>query len=108
MEKPLIVDAASIKATRQKLENPDRTQEAIADIKKMIGIKQTLQWRADAGTCCGSLCNVTASLSREIGIMEKALNALEKGDKPEAIRALEEYERVLKSQNEPGKPGVCQ
>lgn len=107
MENVLIVNSDSIKATRQKLADPGKTQEAIDDIKKMIEIKQTLLWRADAGACCGSLCNIASSLTREISIMESALNALEKGDKPEAIRLLEEYEQVLKVRDEPGKTRSC-
>lgn len=107
MEQMLIVNTDSVKATRNKLADPARTEEAIADIKKMIEIKQTLLWRADAGTCCGSLCNIASFLSREITILENALNALGKGDKAEATRSLEEYQRILESQNEPGEPRIC-
>jgi hypothetical protein len=52
----LIVNAESVRAARQKLVGGCKRDEVIADIKSMIEIKQTLLWRADAGTCCGSLC----------------------------------------------------
>jgi hypothetical protein len=103
-KKMLIVNVDSIKATRQKLADPAKTQEAIADIQKMIEIKQTLLWRADAGTCCGSLCNIASFLAREISVLENALNALGKGDRNEAIRSLEEYQQILESNPEPGQP----
>lgn len=107
MENVLIVNTDTIRTTRQKLADPAKMEGAIADIKKMIEIKQTLLWRADAGACCGSLCNITSSLTREISIMENTLNALERGDKPEAIRLLEEYEQLLKDKDEPGNTMIC-
>ena len=107
MEQMLIINPDTVKATRQKLADPARAQEAIADIKKMIEIKQTLLWRADAGTCCGSLCNIASFLSREISVLENALNALGKNDKAEAIRSLEEYQHILESKNEPCEPKSC-
>ena len=107
MEQMLIVNPGSVKATREKLNDPARTQEAIDDIKKMIEIKQTLLWRADAGTCCGSLCNIASFLSREITILENALNALGENNKVEAIRSLEEYQQILESNNGPCEPKSC-
>jgi mannitol/fructose-specific phosphotransferase system IIA component len=103
----LIVNAESVRAARQKLVGGCKRDEVIADIKSMIEIKQTLLWRADAGTCCGSLCNIATSLSREIAIMEKVLNALDKDDNAESVRLLEEYEQLLSSKGENGKLGVC-
>jgi hypothetical protein len=103
MEEATIVDASRINKTIQKLKDPLKIQEAIVDIKKMIEIKQTLLWRADAGTCCGSLCNIATSLSREITLMEQSLNAINKDDKIDAIRILEEYRQSLSSSIETGK-----
>jgi hypothetical protein len=107
MEQTLIVNAETVKAIRQKLAEPARIQEARADIKKMLEIKQTLLWRADAGTCCGSLCNIATSLSREISILENALNALEKGEKSTALQSLEEYEQLLEHKNKSGESKSC-
>ena len=103
MEEPTIVDANRVNATIQKLKDPVKTKEAIDDIKKMIEIKQLLLWRADAGTCCGSLCNIVSSLSSEISFMEKTLRAINEGDKIDAIRILEEYRQSLSSNIESGK-----
>ena len=104
MEQMLIVDAETIKAIKQKLTDAAGFQEARAAIKKIIEIKQTLLWRADAGTCCGSLNNIATSLTCEIGILEGALNALGKGNTAEAVRSLEEYERLLESTNTSSEP----
>jgi hypothetical protein len=107
MEQTLIINVEAIKAVRQKLAEPAQIQEARADIKKMLEIKQTLLWRADAGTCCGSLCNIATSLSREISILENALNALEKGEKSTALQSLEEYEQLLEHKNKSGESKSC-
>ena len=102
-----IVDEDSVKATRQKLDDPDKTQEAISDIEKMLEIKQTLLWRAEAGTCCGSLCSIASFLARETTILESVLASLENNDIPEAIRLLEEYEHILEANYEPTQPKHC-
>jgi tetratricopeptide (TPR) repeat protein len=107
MEQTLIINAETVKAIKQKLADPDRIQEAHAAIKKMLDIKQALLWRADAGTCCGSLCNIATSLSREISILENAHNALEKGDNSQTIQALEEYEQLLEYKNKFGESKSC-
>ena len=103
----LIVNKDSVKATRQKLEDSGKIQDAVNDVKKMLEIKQTLLWRAEYGTCCGSLCNITSFLVRETAILEKALVALEQNDKSEAARLLKEYENILEASNEPGQPEHC-
>ena len=97
MERPFIINAERVKAIRKKLTDPVKTDEACADIKKMLEIKQTLLWRADAGTCCGSLCNIATSLAHEITILENILSAVINGDKTDAVWALKEYEQLLES-----------
>ncbi len=73
MEQPFIINAERVKAIRKKLTDAAGAEEARADIKKMLEIKQTLLWRADAGTCCGSLCNIATYLAHEITILENIL-----------------------------------
>jgi hypothetical protein len=95
MEEVMIVDSDRINATIVKIKDIDKLSEAISDIEKILEIKKTLLWRADAGTCCGSLGNIATSLAREISLMEKALKALEKNNTSEAILILEEYKKSL-------------
>lgn len=99
----LVVNANIVKTVREKLNAADKTYEVIDDIKRMIEIKKTLLWRADAGTCCGSLCNIASSLTSEISLLENALTRLEKGDKASARQSLMEYEQMLA--NGSGKAG---
>jgi hypothetical protein len=97
MEQMLVVNAGAVKTTREKLDKPDKIDEAIDDVKRMVEIKKTLLWRADAGTCCGSLCNIASSLASEISLLENALSGLEKGNRESARQILEEYEQILVS-----------
>lgn len=103
MEQPIIINAERVKAIRKKLTDPVKAEEARADIQKILEVKQTLLWRADAGTCCGSICNIATALAHEITILENALDAAVNGDKMDAVWALKEYEQLLESGSELGR-----
>jgi hypothetical protein len=107
MEEVTSVDADTINKIINKLNHPLSVGDAILDIEKIINIKQTLLWRAEAGTCCGSLGNIASSLSNEIILLEKSLTALQKGDKLETIRTLQEYNQSFSSVNTTGKHDSC-
>jgi hypothetical protein len=57
--------------------------------------------------CCGSLSNVSAHLTREVGILENTLSALESGDKTHAAELLQEYINLLETSCETGEPNYC-
>jgi hypothetical protein len=109
MPDAMIIDKETVRAERQKLSNPARLQEVTETVRKMLDIKKTLLWRADAGTCCGSLCSIASSLSRETTILENVLSFLDKGDRIAAGRLLEEYEQLLSAQPacNPAEPKGC-
>jgi hypothetical protein len=91
-----IIDVDTVKAIRQKLNDPAKKQEVIGDVKKMVEIKETLHWRSNAmSSCCGSLGCITSQLGCEIDALERTLAALEKNDTKEAARLLEDYEHIL-------------
>jgi hypothetical protein len=103
----MIVDKDTVSATRQKIADPKKLKEAIADVKKMLEIKEALLWRSEGMTpCCGSLSNVSAHLTREVGILEHALSALESGDKAHASELLQEYIDLMKT-CEVSEPDYC-
>jgi hypothetical protein len=91
----LIINRESVRATREKLDNPATRGEALQDIRKMLEIKRNILWRADAGLCCGNVGGMTDCLVCETSILENTLESLEKGDVNGAIRYLEEYEHSL-------------
>jgi hypothetical protein len=103
----MIVDKDTVSATMQKIADPKKLKQAIADIKKMLEIKEALLWRSEGMTpCCGSLSNVSAHLTREVGILEHALSSLESGDKAHASELLQEYIDLMKS-CEVSEPDYC-
>ena len=104
----MIIDKDSVTATRQKVADPKKTNQAIKDVKKMLEIKETLLWRSEGmAPCCGSLCNISAHLNREVSILENTLSALEKGDTAQAANLLDEYMTVLEASCEPSQPNYC-
>ena len=103
----IIINKDSIKALIKKLDGSGTVEDICAEVKNMLNIKQTLLWRADAGTCCGSLENVASFIAREAAILESTLAALERNDKPEALRLLQEYQQILETNNEPSQPRHC-
>ena len=101
----LIIDKDSITATRQKAADPKKIKQAIKDVKKMLEIKEALLWRSEGmASCCGSLSNVSAQLTREIGILDNTLSALENGDTAQAANLLDEYITVLEASCESCQP----
>jgi hypothetical protein len=103
----MIVDKETVGAAIQKIADPKKLKEAVADVKKMLEIKEALLWRSEGMTpCCGSLSNVSAHLTREVGILEHSLTALEGGDKTHATELLQEYIDLMKT-CEVTEPDYC-
>ena len=104
----LIINKDSVNATRQKLVDPKKIKQAIKDVKKMLEIKEALLWRSEAmAPCCGSLCSISAHLTREVNILENTLSALENGNTAQAANFLQEYIQVLEASCEPSQPNYC-
>ena len=108
-ERPMmIIDKDSVTATRQKIADPKKIKQAVKDVKKMLEIKETLLWRSEGmASCCGSLSNVSAQLTREVNMLENTLAALENGNAAQAADLLQEYIQVLEASCEPSQPNYC-
>jgi len=104
----MIIDKETVSATRRKIADPKKIPQAIKDVKKMLEIKEALLWRSEGmAPCCGSLGNVSAHLTREVGILENTLSALESGDKAHAADLLQEYLNLLDTTCECPQPNYC-
>ena len=92
----LIINKDTLKQVKQGILNPESRHESVKIVERMLEIKQTLSWRADAGTCCaqGGLI-LAVILSREVDLLQNALKALEKGDDAQAISCLDDYILLL-------------
>jgi hypothetical protein len=104
----LIIDKDSVTATKQKIADPKKIKQAIKEVKKMLEIKEALLWRSEGmAPCCGSLCNISAHLTREVNILENTLAALENDNITQAADLLQEYINVLEASCEPSQPNYC-
>jgi hypothetical protein len=104
----MIIDKDSVNATRQKIADPKKIKQAVKDVKKMLEIKETLLWRSEGmASCCGSLNNVSAQLTREVDMLENTLAALEDGNTAQATDLLQEYIQVLEASCELSEPNYC-
>jgi hypothetical protein len=106
----LIVDKDSVTATRQKIADSKKINQAINDVKKMLEIKEALLWRSEGmAPCCGSLANISAQLTHEVEILENTLTALEDGNRAKAADLLDKYAHILEEnrEREPSQPNYC-
>jgi hypothetical protein len=86
---------------KEKLANPGKKGECIAEIKKLIAMKQSHIWRVDSmSPCCGSICGLVPLFEAEVGILQSALNALERGNNNRASALLEDYLAFLEKNYE--------
>jgi hypothetical protein len=104
----MIIDKDTVSVTRQKIADPKKISQAIKDVKKMLEIKEALLWRSEGmAPCCGSLSNISAHLTREVGILENTLSALKNGDTAHAADLLQEYLNLLETSFEASQPNYC-
>ena len=94
----------SVIAIKQKLANPEKRAECIADIENMIETKQSHLWRAEWGSCCGNICNLGPPIDNEIGILQDALDAMKAGNNIRAASLIEDYVAFLKKYYEKEHP----
>jgi len=80
-----------ISTVKEKLASPLKKAECIADIEKMIDMKQSHVWRADMGSCRGSMCNISSQIEMEMGILRDAVEAVKEDDNSKASLWLENY-----------------
>jgi len=85
----LLITRDRIDSLRADLARPAQIDRCREELRKMLEIKQALLWRADAGTCCAGPV-VANSFFAEVQLLEKALEALDKGDAGTAASLLEE------------------
>ena len=104
----MIIDKETVSATRHKIADPKKISQAIKDVKKMLEIKEALLWRSEGiAPCCGSLSNISAHLTREVGILENTLSALENKNTALASDLLQEYLNLLDTGCESPQPNYC-
>ncbi len=91
----------SVIALREKMVNPVKKAECIADLEDMIKTKESHIARADWGTCCGDICSLVPQLESEIQMLQNILEALRNGDRTKAASLLEDYISFLQKNYTP-------
>ena len=94
----------SVMALKEKLSDPGKKIECIADLEKMIEIKDSHLYRADCGSCCGSICGLTYQIDSEMGMLQNILENLKSNNSKEAASLLADYITFLQENYRPEHP----
>ena len=86
----LIITKESVKELRERLKDPDKVDQCRDEVRKMLEIKGSRLWRAEAGSCC-NLQPLAAQLAWEVQDLEDLLTAIEKDKTVQAASMLEDY-----------------
>lgn len=87
ISKETVVRVMSLK---DKLSDPRKTAECIADVENMIEAKESILARAEWGSCCGNICSLVPRIENEIQMLHTILGALRQGD-TKAATVLDDY-----------------
>ena len=91
----------NVMALREKIADPGKRTDCIADVEDMIKTKESHIARADWGTCCGDICGLVPQLESEIQMLQNILEALRNGDRTKAVALLEDYISLLQKNYTP-------
>ncbi len=108
MEKMFMVDKEGVREgirdIKEKLTLPSKKMECIADIEKIIDMKESHIWRADAGSCRGNVCDISSQIEIEVGILQNAVGAIKEGDNKRAVASLEDYVAFIEKYYDDERP----
>ena len=80
-----------VMSLREKMANPRNRAECISEVENMIKMKESHLARADWGSCCGNIGNLTPQIESELQMLQNTFEALEEGDNKKAVSLLEGY-----------------
>jgi hypothetical protein len=85
----------SVMSLRDKMANPKKKAECIADLENMIKMKEAHLARAEWSACCGNMRNLAPQIDSELQMLQNTLEVLKKGDSTKAGSLLEDYIALL-------------
>jgi hypothetical protein len=91
----------SVMLLREKIADPEKRAECIADVENMIKIKESHLARAEWGSCCGNICNLASQIDSELQMLQNILEVLRKWDSTKASSLLEDYIAFLQENYSP-------
>jgi hypothetical protein len=90
-----------VMSLKEKITDPGRRAECIAEVENMIMMKESHLAKAEWGSCCGNIRNLAPQIESELRILQNTLDALNRRDSLKATSLLEDYIAVLKENYAP-------
>jgi hypothetical protein len=91
----------SVMSLREKMGDPKKRTECIAEVENMVKMKESHLARAEWGSCCGNIRNLAQQIDGELQVLQNTLEALKKKDSPKASSLLEDYIALLQKNYTP-------
>jgi hypothetical protein len=91
----------NVMSLKEKIADPTKRAECIADVENMIKMKEPHLARAEWGTCCGNISNLAPQIDSELHVLQHTLEALKKKDSPKASSLLADYIALLQKNYTP-------
>jgi hypothetical protein len=91
----------SVMSLREKMADPKKKAECIADVENMIEMKESHLARAEWGACCGNIRNLAPQIDGELRMLQNTLEVLRDGDSKKASSLLEDYIALLQKNYTP-------
>ncbi|HXZ95274.1 MAG TPA: hypothetical protein VEG28_05130 [Dehalococcoidia bacterium] len=91
----------SVMSLRDKMADPRKKAECIADVENMIKMKEAHLARADWSSCCGNIRNLAPQIDGELRMLQNTLEVLTNGDNTKASSLLEDYIALLRKNYTP-------
>ena len=86
----LVITKEKIETIGGKLDRPEKTNQSLKDVRKILEIKEALLWRAEVGSCCAGT-GLASRLFEEVRLLQETLLALEKGDNSRASLLFKDF-----------------
>jgi hypothetical protein len=91
----------SVMSLRDKMADPKKKAECIADVENMITMKESHLARAEWGSCCGNIRNLVPQIDSELRLLQSILETLKSKDGRKASPLLEDYIALLQKSYTP-------
>ena len=91
----------SVMSLREKMADPKKKAECVADLENMIQMKEAHLARAEWSSCCGNMRNMAPQIDSELRLLQSILETLKSKDSKKASPLLEDYIALLKKSYTP-------
>jgi hypothetical protein len=86
----------SVMSLKEKMADPKKKTECVADVENMIKMKESHLARAEWSSCCGNIRNLASQIDGELRLLQNILETLKSKDGKKASSLLDDYIALLK------------